>query len=73
MNTREETYHMTDKEMARAVVANRLIEGEITIKGAAEVLRLSTRQVKRIKKKVRLNGPGATVHGNRNRKPVNAT
>jgi len=22
---------------------------------------------------VRLNGPGATVHGNRNRKPVNAT
>ena len=37
MNIREETYHMTDKEMARAVVAERLIEGEITIKGAAEV------------------------------------
>ena len=73
MNTREETYHMTDKEMARAVVAERLIEGEITIKGAAEVLRLSTRQVKRIKKKVRTGGPGATVHGNRNRKPANAT
>jgi len=64
---------MTDKEMARLIVAERLIEGEITIKDAAEVLRLSTRQVKRIKKKVRLNGPGATVHGNRNRKPVNAT
>ena len=31
---------MTDKEMARAVVAERLIEGEITIKGAAEVLRV---------------------------------
>ena len=72
MNTREELYHMTDKEMARSVVAERLIEGEITIKGAAEVLGLSTRQVKRIKKKVRLNGPGATVHGNRKRKPVNA-
>lgn len=72
MNTREETYHMTDKEMARAVVAERLIEGEITIKGAAGVLGLSTRQVKRIKKKVRAGGPGATVHGNRNRKPVNA-
>ncbi len=73
MNTREETYHMTDKEMARAVVAEKLIEGEITIKGAAEVLRLSTRQVKRIKKKVRTGGPGATVHGNRKRKPANAT
>ncbi|GAG02686.1 unnamed protein product, partial [marine sediment metagenome] len=65
MNKREETYHMTDKEMARLIVAERLIAGEITIKDAAEVLRLSTRQVKRIKKKVRLNGPGATIHGNR--------
>jgi len=72
MNTREETHHMTDKEMARLIVAERLIEGEITVKGAAEVLGLSTRQVKRIKKKVRLNGPGATVHGNRERKPINA-
>ena len=73
MNTREETYHMTDKEMARLVVVERLIEGEITIKGAAEVLRLSTRQVKRIKKGVRLIGPKAVIHGNRKRKPVNAT
>jgi len=73
MNKREETYHMTDKEMARLVVAERLIEGEITIKGAAEVLRLSTRQVKRIKKGVRLIGPKTVIHGNRKRKPVNAT
>jgi len=63
---------MTDKEMARLIVAERLIEGEIRVKDAAEVLGLSTRQVKRIKKKVRLNGPGATVHGNRQRKPINA-
>ncbi|HUU41786.1 MAG TPA: ISNCY family transposase [Desulfatiglandales bacterium] len=72
MNTREETYHMTDKEMARLIVAERLIEGEITIKGAAEVLKLSTRQVKRIKKGVRLIGPKAVIHGNRKRKPINA-
>jgi len=72
MNKRKETYHMTDKEMARLIVAERLIEGEMTVKGAAEVLGLSTRQIKRIKKKVRLNGPGATVHGNRERKPPNA-
>ena len=72
MKRREETYHMTDKEMARAVVAERLLKGEISIKDAAEVLGLSTRQIKRIKKKVRINGPVATVHGNRKRKPVNA-
>ncbi len=72
MDTREETYHMTDKEMARLIVAERLIEGEISVKGAAEVLGISTRQVKRIKKKVRISGPGAIVHGNRKRKPANA-
>ena len=63
---------MTDKEMARLIVAERLIEGEISVKGAAEVLGISTRQVKRIKKKVRISGPGAIVHGNRKRKPANA-
>jgi transposase len=72
MNTREETYHMTEKEMARLKIAERLAEGEITVKDAAEVLKLSTRQVIRIKKKVRLNGPVAVIHGNRKRKPVNA-
>ena len=45
MNKREETYHMTDREMTRAVVAERLIEGEITVKDRAKVLGLSTRQV----------------------------
>jgi len=73
MKKREELYHMTDKEMARLIVAERLVKGEITIKDAAEVLRLSTRQVKRIKKGVRLIGPKAVIHGNRKRKPTNAT
>jgi len=38
INKREGTYHMTDKEMARAVVAERLIEGKIAIKGAAAII-----------------------------------
>jgi len=71
MNTREEAYHMTEKEMARLKVAERLVEGEITIKDAAEVLGLSTRQVIRIKKGVKLKGPIAVIHGNRERKPIN--
>ncbi|MBA7649082.1 ISNCY family transposase ISHahy13 [subsurface metagenome] len=73
MNTREEIYHMTAKEMARLKVAERLVGGEIKVKEASEVLMLSTRQVIRIKKKVRLNGPVAVIHGNRKRKPTNAT
>ncbi len=63
---------MTAREIAKLKVAERLIEGKITIKSAVKVLRISTRQVKRIKKKVRLNGPKAIIHGNRSRKPINA-
>ena len=62
---REEIYHMTAKEMARLKVAEKLVEGKVLVKDAAEVLGLSTRQVIRIKKGVRLNGPVAIVHGNR--------
>jgi len=32
MNTREEIYHMTAKEMARLKVAEKLVEGKVTIK-----------------------------------------
>jgi len=63
---------MTKREMAKLKVAERLAAGEMTVRDAAEVLGLSTRQVIRIKKGVGLNGPVAVVHGNRSRKPVNA-
>ena len=42
MNKREETYHMTEKEMARLKVAEKLLEGNIKVKDAAEILGLST-------------------------------
>lgn len=45
MNTREGIYHITSKEMARLKVAERLVEGEMKIKEAADILMLSTRQV----------------------------
>ena len=72
MNTREELYHMTKREMAKLKIAERLTAGEMTVRGAAEILGLSTRQTLRIKKGVRIYGPGALIHGNRTRKPVNA-
>jgi len=73
MNKREELYHMTEKEMVRLKVAERLVEGEMKVKEAADILMLSTRQVIRIKERVRTFGPGAVIHGNRERKPINAT
>ncbi len=73
MNTREETYHMTEKEMVRLKVAERLIEGQMKIEEAARILNISTRQVIRIKGRVKKIGPEAAVHGNRKRRPANAT
>ena len=73
MNTREETYHMTEKEMVRLKVAEKLLEGHMKIDQAARVLMLSTRQVIRIKERVKRFGPGAVIHGNRKRRPINAS
>ena len=73
MNTREETYHMTEKEMVRLKVAERLVGGEMKVRQAADILMLSTRQVIRIKERMKRFGPGAAIHGNRKRKPINAT
>jgi len=73
MNTREETYHMTEKEMVRLKVIERLLEGDMRVSQAADILMLSTRQVIRIKERVRRFGPGAVIHGNRDRRPINAT
>ena len=73
MNTREETYHMTEKEMVRLKVAERLVEKEMKVRQAADILMLSTRQVIRIKERMKRLGPGAVIHGNRKRKPANAT
>ena len=64
---------MTEKEMTRLKVAERLIDGEMMVSQAADILMLSTRQVIRIKERVRRLGPGAVIHGNRDRRPINAT
>jgi len=73
MNKREETYHMTKKEMVRLKVAERLLEKTMKVEEASRILNISTRQVIRIKKGVKEIGPEAVIHGNRKRKPINAT
>lgn len=73
MKKRKEQYHMTEKEMVRLKVAERLIEGQMKIEEAARILNISTRQVIRMAGRVKKIGPEAAVHGNRERKPKNAT
>lgn len=60
------------KEEKRALVIGRVISGDLTIREAAELLQLSDRQVKRLKKGVLEKGLEALAHGNRGRKPQHA-
>lgn len=53
---------LTSKEQERFSVLNSLLKGKITNTKAATMLRLSLRQVKRLKKKVREKGASAVVH-----------
>ena len=56
----------------RLDVINKANAGYITVKEASEQLGISERQVQRLKKEVRENGPAALIHKNTNRKPLHA-
>jgi len=63
---------MTQRERTKLYVARCLLDGKMTISEAAEVLGLSERQVKRIKKGVKEFGEAFVIHKNRGRKPHHA-
>lgn len=58
---------MSAKEIDRIPVVEKLTGGEMTVKQAAEALALSTRQVKRLKKRFAKSGAAGLVHRNRGR------
>lgn len=53
----------------RLVIVEKANAGFITVKEAAERIGISERQVQRLKKEVRENGPAALIHKNTNRQP----
>lgn len=63
---------LSEKELRRVEVIERLIRGEITNSQAARLLNLSVRQIKRIKKGVKEDGLSSLAHKNRGKKPVHA-
>jgi len=60
------------KEATRSAVLDRVVKGEMTAAEAAARLRMSRRQVFRLKAKIRASGMSSLSHGNRNRRPPNA-
>ena len=65
-----ETITLTTKEQQRLLVIGSVDRGEVTAVQAAEVLRISERQVRRILAAYRKEGAAALAHGNRGRRPV---
>ena len=63
---------MTREQHNRNVTIEKANAGFITVKEAAEHLGISERQVQRLKKEVRNNGPAALIHKNTNRTSSNA-
>ena len=54
---------LTEKERTRLDVVKKLLSKEITNDLAAKILSISSRQVKRLKKRVRSEGEQAVIHG----------
>lgn len=63
---------MTKGEILKLKIINQVLDGVLTIKEAAQALDLSTRQVMRLKKGVKEQGPQFVIHKNRGRRPVHA-
>jgi transposase len=68
----KERYLLSDMEVRRAVVLERVLERTMTIREAAEKLSLSERHVKRLKAGVKSEGAAFLAHHNRGRRPKHA-
>ena len=63
---------MTKKDLKKYTVIQDCIDGVYTVPQAAKLLGLSDRQIQRLKKEVKLNGPQGVIHKNRGKRPNNA-
>jgi transposase len=72
METRE-TISLDSRAQQRAYVLTHVLAGAVSVDEAAAVLRLSSRQARRLVDRYRDDGAAALVHGNRGRTPVNRT
>lgn len=68
----EESITLTANDQQRALALTQVLAGEWTVAEAAASLGLSARQVQRLVRAFRTEGPAALVHGNRGRRPAHA-
>lgn len=64
---RGRTFALSQKELQRVSVISACVKGDMACARAADLLSLSIRQVKRLKKRLREDGEAALAHANRGR------
>src|SRR5260370_36853955 len=64
---RQETFTLRQKELERGSVISTRIQGDLACASAAELLSLSVRHIKRLKKRMREAGEAALAHATRGR------
>lgn len=64
---RQETFTLSQKELQRVTVISRCVQGHLTCAGAAELLDLSPRHIKRLKSRYRQGSAAALAHVSRGR------
>src|SRR3989442_1609244 len=64
---RQETFTLSQKELQRVSVISTCIKGDLACASAAELLSLSVRHIKRLKRRLREGGEAALAHANRGR------
>src|SRR2546427_2787161 len=62
-----ETFTLSRKELHRPGLLKALCGGRLTNAQVAAALRITVRQGRRLKRRFEAGGPGALVHGNRDR------
>src|SRR5262249_60390096 len=62
-----ETFTLSPKEVHRPGLLKVLCSGRLTNAQVAAALRITVRQVRRLKRRFEAGGPSALVHGNRGR------
>ena len=67
----KERLTLSAKEQTRLIVLNEVEAGRMKARDAAEVMRLSRRQVRRLRAGYRERGAESLAHGNRGRLPHN--
>ncbi len=67
------TLTLSTKHLRRAEILTRLVSGNLSTLEAAQLLGLTTRQVRRLRRRFTSEGVASLLHGNTGRRPTNRT